>query len=100
MTDVNPLTPPLRHRGEDAVSPDRTVGSGSLAWAEMVLRGQEMPSDELRVVLASSDRHLVHRYLELHQERMEEWILAQRQALAKVERILAETATQRLAGRI
>jgi hypothetical protein len=50
--------------------------------------------------LASSDRHLVHRYLELHQERMEEWILAQRQALAKVERILAETATWRLAGRI
>jgi hypothetical protein len=95
MTDADPSPPRRGIRGKGVVRLDRTVGSESVAWAEMVLREQQMPSDELRVVLASSDRDLVHRYLELHQERMEEWILAQRQALAKVERILAETATQR-----
>ena len=61
-----------------------------LAWAEMVLRDQEMPPDELRVVLTTADRELVRHHLELHLERLEEWLSNQRRRVAAVERIVAE----------
>ena len=70
--------------------PQRQVVSGSLEWAEMVLRDQEMPPDELRVVLTTADRDLVRRHLELHLERLEELLITQRRSVAAVERILAE----------
>ena len=61
-----------------------------LAWAEMVLRDQEMPPDELRVVLTTPDRELVRHHLELHLERLEERLSTQRRRVAAVERIVAE----------
>lgn len=70
--------------------PQRRVVSGSLAWAEMVLRDQGMPPDELRVVLTTADRDLARRYLQLHLERLEEWLITQRRSVAAVERILAQ----------
>ena len=63
---------------------------GALAWAEMVLRDQEMPPDELRVILTTPDRELVRHHLELHLERLEEWLSNQRRRVAAVERIVAE----------
>ena len=75
--------------------PDLPVASGSIAWAEMVLRDQEMPPDELRVVLATADRELVRRHLELHLERFEEWLISQRRSVAAAERILIEAASRR-----
>jgi hypothetical protein len=69
--------------------------SGSIAWAEMVLRDQEMPPDELRVVLATADVELVRRHLELHLERFEEWLISQRRSVAAAERILIEAASRR-----
>ena len=72
------------------VEPDviHQVASASQPWAEMVLRHQEMPPDELRVVLTNADRELVRRHLELHLERLEERLVTQRQRVAEVERIL------------
>jgi hypothetical protein len=70
--------------------PRRQVVSGSLAWAEMVLRDQEMPPDEIRVVLTIADRDLVRRHLELHMERLEEWLITQRRSVEAVELLLAE----------
>ena len=71
---------------------DREVVSGALSWAEMVLRGQAMPPEEMRVVLTTADRELVRRYLELHLERLEELLITQRRSVAAIERILADTA--------
>ena len=79
----------------DILDPEREVTSGSIAWAEMVLRDQEMPPDELRVVLATADRELVRRHLELHLERFEEWLNTQRRSVAAAERILIEAASRR-----
>jgi hypothetical protein len=79
----------------DILDPEREVASGSIAWAEMVLRDQEMPPDELRVVLATADREIVRRHLELHQERIEEWLITQRRSVAAAERILIEAASRR-----
>jgi hypothetical protein len=67
-------------------------GPASLAWAEMVLRDQEMPPEEVRVVVTTADPEVVRRYLELHMERLEEWLIAQRRSVATVERILAGAA--------
>jgi len=79
----------------DILDPERQVAPGSIAWAETVLRDQEMPFDELRVVLATADRELVRRHLELHLERFEEWLITQRRSVAAAERILIEAAARR-----
>ena len=80
------MTPAADH----ALDPEHGVRSGTLTWAEMVLRDQEMPPDELRVVLKSSDPELVRRLLELHLERIEERLMTQRCRLAMVERMLVD----------
>ncbi len=65
-------------------------------WAAIgVLRSQDMPPNEIRAVLTTDNPELVHRYLELHGERLEEWLVDQRRPLAALERVLAETAAQR-----
>jgi hypothetical protein len=66
-----------------------------IAWAEAVLRDQEMPPDELRVLLTTADRELVHRHVELHLERLEEWLITQRRSVAAAEGILTEAAGRR-----
>ena len=79
-----------RARLDHALDAGGPVRWGALAWVEMVLRDQEMPPDELRVVLTTPDRELVRHHLELHLERLEEWLSTQRRSLAAVERIVAE----------
>jgi hypothetical protein len=66
------------------------VDSGFGSWAETVLRDQGMPPDELRVVLTTPDPDLVRRHLELHLERLEERLVAQRRWVAAIERVLAD----------
>ena len=61
-----------------------------MAWAAKVLRDQGMPWDELVAVLATADRELIRRLLELHLERLEEWMTAQRRRVAAIERVLEE----------
>jgi hypothetical protein len=84
-----------------AVEPDRHGESGSVTWAATILRDQGMPQAELLVVLRTPDRGIVHRYLNLHLERLEEWLATQRRTLAAVERLLADAAERRqeLGGR-
>jgi hypothetical protein len=78
-----------------ALDPERRGASGSTAWAEKVLRDQEMHPDELRVLLTTADRELVHRHVELHLERLEEWLIMQRRSVAAAEGILTEAAGRR-----
>jgi hypothetical protein len=77
---------PLRRR--------RGTRSPRVAWAETVLREQDMPADELRVVLTSSDRELIRHLLDLHLERLEERLVSQKQDVDAIGRILGG----RLAG--
>jgi hypothetical protein len=73
----------------DAVLQGRQAPRDPTVWVETVLRRQEMPEDEVRVVLTSADRTLVRRHLELHLERLEERLIAQRRTVAAAERLLS-----------
>jgi DNA-binding transcriptional MerR regulator len=70
------------------VSSAERVASGSLGWAVAVLREQGMPPQEIRAVLTATDGLVMHRYLELHLERLEEWLAAQRHRLRAAEQVL------------
>ena len=48
-----------------------------------------MPPQEIRAVLAANDPLLVRRLLELHRERLEEWLEEQRRLVASIEQSLA-----------
>jgi hypothetical protein len=62
--------------------------------ARRILRRQGMPSAEIHAVLAPGDPVVARRILELHRERLEEWIGEQRALLARVEdSLLAEPCT-------
>jgi hypothetical protein len=45
-----------------------------------------MPRREIRAVLAADDPLLVRRLLELHRERLEEWLEEQRRLVMSIER--------------
>jgi len=81
----------------DIREPERRVPSGSIAWAEMVLRDQGMLPDELRIVTTTADPELVRRHVELHLERLEEWLIKQRRSVAAADRILTQAAGARVA---
>jgi hypothetical protein len=51
-----------------------------------------MLPDELRIVTSTADRELVRRHVELHLERLEEWLITQRRSVAAAERILIQAA--------
>jgi hypothetical protein len=72
------------------------------AVARRILRGQGMPPRELRALLATDDPLLVRRLLELHLERLGEWLEERRRQVASIERSLvgeADTAHPRSAVR-
>jgi hypothetical protein len=54
----------------------------------MELRRLRMPRDEIRAILEADDPVVVHRYFELHQERLEEWLADQRRNLTSLERAM------------
>jgi hypothetical protein len=56
------------------------------ATAREILRGQRMPVEEIRAVLAGEDPLMARRLLELHRERLEEWLEEQRSLVAWIER--------------
>lgn len=58
--------------------------------AARALLRQDMPLGEVRAVLEAADPAVVHRYLELHRERLEEQIAERRRVLDAVERMLVE----------
>jgi hypothetical protein len=58
--------------------------------ARRILRGQRMPSREIRAVMTADDPLLVRRLFELHRERLEEWLEEQRSLAARIERSLVD----------
>jgi DNA-binding transcriptional MerR regulator len=59
--------------------------------AAVTLRRQRMPLPEIRAILTANDPVTVRRHLELHRERLEEWLAEQRRALVEVESSLTDT---------
>lgn len=59
-----------------------TITAGA---ARRILRRQGMPSREIRAVLAAEDPVAVRRLLELHRERLEEWLEEQQKLLANID---------------
>lgn len=60
------------------------------ASVRRILRRQGMPPEEIRTILAASDPHVVRRILELHRERLGEWLEEQRGLVASIERSLED----------
>ena len=56
------------------------------AAARRILRRQGMPRREIRAILGADDPLVVRRLLELHRERLEEWIEEQQRLLENIER--------------
>jgi DNA-binding transcriptional MerR regulator len=54
------------------------------------LQQQGMPLKEIVAVLGATDFDVVHRYMELHVERLEERLAEQRRTLAVIENLLLE----------
>ena len=67
----------------------------SAAAARRILRRQGMPPQEIRAVLAANDPLVVHRLLELHRERLEEWLEEQERLVATIEHGLYGIAASR-----
>jgi aspartyl-tRNA synthetase len=65
-------------------------GPISKAGAARGLLRLGMPFGEVRAVLEADDARVVHRYLELHRERLEESIVKRRRVLVALERSLLE----------
>jgi DNA-binding transcriptional MerR regulator len=63
--------------------------------AAQALRLEGMPEHEIRAVLDSRDPRFVHRFIELHTERLEERLTARRRALHRLEQILIESVAGR-----
>lgn len=86
----------VRRRPTGPVEPEGPDVS-SLIRAAALLRESRMPADEIRTIVTTADAELVHRYVALHLERLEEWLLEQRRALTSVEELL--TSETHPAGR-
>jgi DNA-binding transcriptional MerR regulator len=63
-----------------------------------MLRLHGMPSKEIRAILAAQDPELVHRYMELHRERLEEQLDEQLRTLDRLEPRLTEMVLERGSG--
>jgi len=63
-------------------------GRDALVSAIEVLRDLDMPPDEVDAVVSADQPVIVHRYMELHRERLEERLADQVRTLESVKRIL------------
>jgi hypothetical protein len=62
------------------------------AWAVRVLQEQAMPREEVTAILSTTDRQMIHRYLALHVERLEESLADQRRTIERLEMLLTAEA--------
>ena len=74
----------------DASEPNSTR-SEQVAWAARALRRQEMPSEEISAIFTAEDPAIVHIYMELHRERLQEQLGDRLRMLDRLERILTGT---------
>jgi hypothetical protein len=63
-----------------------------VSWVAETLRRQEMPDEEVGAVLTAGDRITVHRYLELHRERLQERFAEEQRTVWSIERFLSDLA--------
>lgn len=77
------------------MKPASPVVSDAIGFATRTLREQGMPLDEVKAALAVEEPQVLRRYMELHRERLDERLAAERRALAGVERLLAMAILQR-----
>ena len=56
------------------------------------LRQLAMPPEEIRAILSTDDRRVVHRFLELHRERLAEELQDRWRSLDRLERVLVGSA--------
>lgn len=68
---------------------------GSMLWVAVTLRHLKMPREEIRAVLGADDPATIRRYIELHEERLEERLTEQRRTLDALERSLTEAILER-----
>ena len=68
------------------------IGTDVRVDAAAVLRGCEMPPDEIRWILTANDPAVVHMIVELHRERLEEELAERRKALWELEAWLTDRA--------
>jgi hypothetical protein len=83
---------PSRQTRDRAIGAERISGNGMAAWAAKVLEEQAMPREEVTAILSTTDRRIIHHYLALHVERLEESLTAQRRTIARIEAILTAEA--------
>lgn len=67
-----------------------STGTDAICSAARILRAQAMPAEEIREVIGVADPETVHRYLELHRERLEERLAEQCRLLIDLERSLTK----------
>jgi hypothetical protein len=68
--------------------PEASPGPMTPEAAGTILRGQGMPPEEVGTVLAAADPTVIRRILELHRERLGEWVEEQRELIGSIERSL------------
>jgi hypothetical protein len=66
-----------------------------LNWTAETLRRQAMPAEEIRAVLTAGDLVTVRRHLELHRERLQEWLAREQGTVSSIERILTDRRSTR-----
>ena len=74
--------------GRGSVRPESSPHVGPMSRTAGRLRDLGMPGPEIDEILRTDDPRLIHRYLELHRERLEERVAEQRAMLAGIEALL------------
>lgn len=69
---------------------DEGIRSDSSSRIDAVLRDLDMPPDEVDAVVAADQPVIVHRYLELHRERLQERLADQVRMLEHLEGVLSQ----------
>ena len=59
-----------------------------MANARRILRGQGMPPQEIRALCTARDPLVMRQLMELHRERLEEWLEEQQQLVSSIEALL------------
>jgi ABC-type Fe2+-enterobactin transport system substrate-binding protein len=67
-----------------------STGTDALSSAARILQAQAMPAEEIPAVIGAADAETVHRFLELHRERLQERLAEQCLLLIDLERSLME----------
>lgn len=81
--------------GNETTTPASMVMGDPIASATRTLREQGMTPEEIEAVLAAEEPEVLRRYMELHRERLDERLAAERRALAGLERFLALAILER-----